>query len=230
MSTKILHILCEGQTEDAFVHGVLKPYLLNNGYYGGVKTVLVTTNRKLELSGGMTSYQRVKEDLHNMLSSFRDGDYEKHIFTTMFDFYALPTDFPAYSTAHTFNDKYKQVECLEEGIKYQIVDARFIPYIQLHEFEALVFCGLDFLYDLYPKSDKCIKLLKNELEQAGGLPEMVNNSPQTAPSKRLINAFEEMYNYDKVQSGKYITNRVGIEKLCSMCPHFKTWIDALINC
>ena len=41
MSVKILHVLCEGQTEQGFVENVLKPYLLANGY-AAVKSILVT--------------------------------------------------------------------------------------------------------------------------------------------------------------------------------------------
>lgn len=45
MKAKIIHVLCEGQTEQGFVEAVLKPYLIKNGVTT-VKSVLVTTNKK----------------------------------------------------------------------------------------------------------------------------------------------------------------------------------------
>ena len=41
MRAKIIHVLCEGQTEQGFVENVLKPYLLTHGY-AAVKSILVT--------------------------------------------------------------------------------------------------------------------------------------------------------------------------------------------
>ena len=32
MKAKIIHVLCEGQTEQGFVEAVLKPYLIKNGF------------------------------------------------------------------------------------------------------------------------------------------------------------------------------------------------------
>ena len=45
MKAKIIHILCEGQTEQGFVNEVLKPYLLTNGVTA-VKSILITTSKK----------------------------------------------------------------------------------------------------------------------------------------------------------------------------------------
>lgn len=45
MRAVIIHVLCEGQTEQGFVEEVLKPYLIEQGV-SSVKSVLVTTNKK----------------------------------------------------------------------------------------------------------------------------------------------------------------------------------------
>ena len=55
-------------------------------------------------------------------------------------------------------------------------------------------------------------------------PEMINNSPQTAPSKRLTNAIPQ---YDKVLDGNFIAMEIGLEKICEKCPLFKEWIGRL---
>ena len=56
----------------------------------------------------------------------------------MFDLYALPADFPGYAEARREVDPYGKVRILEDALGNDIADRRFIPYIQLHEFEALI--------------------------------------------------------------------------------------------
>lgn len=92
MIEKIVHVLCEGQTEQGFVDDVLKPYLILKGITS-VKSILVTINKKKNVRGGLVSYQHALDDLSIMIKSNIDGEYERHIFTTMFDLYALPNDF-----------------------------------------------------------------------------------------------------------------------------------------
>lgn len=231
MSSRIVHVLCEGQTEQGFVEEVLKPYLIRNGVTA-VKSVLISTNRKLNARGGMLSYQQAARDLDLMMRASLDGEYEKHVFTTMFDLYALPSDFPEYADAMKTADRYSRVDKLEQAFVQDINSVRFIPYIQLHEFEALVFCGINFLKDLYPDSDKGCKRLQEVLDKQPN-PELVNDSPATAPSKRIIRAIEEesgtRYNYDKPKTGKYVTDKVGMEILREKCRHFSDWVGKLLG-
>lgn len=231
MKAKIVHVLCEGQTEQGFVEDVLKPYLLENGC-AAVKSILVTTNKRMNACGGLESYQRVCNDLTIMLNANKDGEFERHIFTTMFDLYALPKEFPGYDEAHNIPDRYKRVAALENAFAGAIASDRFIPYIQLHEYEALVFCGLDYLCDMYKGTEKQIKQLNDELDRVGN-PELVNDNPNTAPSKRIIKAIEggrkTRFKYDKPKTGKYVAMRVGLENLRKQCPHFNEWIIQLLK-
>ena len=232
MSAKIVHVLCEGQTEQGFVEDVLKPSLVDHGC-AAVKSILVTTNKKKNVRGGLVTYLHVKNDLQIMLASNKDGDYERHVFTTMFDLYALPNDFPKYAESHIIADKYERVASFEAALADVFDSDRFIPYIQLHEYEALVFCGLDHLTEMYRGTEKSIENLKAELAEIGN-PELVNDNPTTAPSKRIINAIEgdkkNHFNYDKPKAGKYVAQKVGVDNLRSQCRHFDEWIDKLINC
>lgn len=232
MKKKIIHVLCEGQTEQGFVEDVLKPYLLGLGV-AAVKSVLITTNKKKNARGGMLSYKQAETDISVLMKSNRDGDYQRNIFTTMFDFYALPTDFPEYLKAQKFVDPYLKVSELEKAFASSINDCRFIPYIQLHEFEALLFCGIEYLQMLYPgTSKKCDKL--NEDLQKIGNPELINNGPTTAPSKRIITAIEgnknPSYSYNKPKTGRFVTKNIGIDKLRNECSHFNEWIERLLSC
>ena len=231
MSAKIIHVLCEGQTEQGFVDCVLKPYLINNGV-AAVKSILVTTNKKKNARGGLVAYLHAYNDLKTMLSMNPDSDYECHVFTTMFDLYALPNDFPGYTEAHSIADRYSRVAAFEKAFAKAIGSDRFIPYIQLHEYEALVFCGLDYLKDMYKECQKSVDKLKEELELIGN-PELVNDNPDTAPSKRIIKAIEgdkkTLYNYDKPKAGRYVAEKVGIEVLRKKCCHFNEWVENLIS-
>ena len=62
MKAKIIHVLCEGQTEQGFVEEVLRPYLQAQGV-AGVKSILITTNKKKNARGGMLSYAQAVTDL-----------------------------------------------------------------------------------------------------------------------------------------------------------------------
>ncbi|MDR0988577.1 MAG: DUF4276 family protein [Prevotellaceae bacterium] len=225
MSVVVLHVLCEGQTEERFASSVLKPYLKEFGIV--VKTTILTTNRKKRIRGGMLSYRQAKTDLELLMKQHAPKRYEQHFYTTMFDLYALPTDFPAYVRAHHAVDCYEVVQLLEDAFAQEMNHPRFIPYIQLHEFEALVFCGLDYLLDEYPDMKREIEHLKQVIKTSGDNTERINNTPQTAPSKRIIQAFEGKHHYDKPKLGVFVTHKVGIATLKEKCPHFKKWIAEL---
>lgn len=232
MKNKIVHILCEGQTEQGFVEEVLKPYLKNNGV-DSVKSILIITNKKKGTAGGMFSYNQVHNNLDIIKKTNVDNDYERHIFTTMFDYYELPSDFPGYNNSQNISDKYQRIDFLEKSFAQCENEKRLIPYIQLHEFEALVFCGLDYLSQAFPKCKKNICALKSALQKIGN-PELINNNPNTAPSKRIISALRRndkvpIYHYNKPMNGKDITKKIGIDILRAECKHFNEWIEKLIS-
>lgn len=232
MKAKIIHILCEGQTEQGFVEDVLRPYLQQKGV-SGVKSILISTNKKKNARGGMLTYNQALTDLNILQKTKIDGDYERHIFTTMLDLYALPDDFPGFEKCRTITDPYLKVSDLEKNFSDAINDKRFIPYIQLHEFEALLFCGIQYIASLYPGCEKRCEQLTQDLQKIGN-PELVNNSPETAPSKRIIKVVEGdkkmRYSYNKPKTGRYVTKTIGIDALRSKCRHFNEWIEKLISC
>ena len=229
MKTKIIHVLCEGPTEQGFVEEVLRPYLLEKGVTS-VKSIIVLTNKELNARGGMSSYTHVRLDLNLMRMMNSDSNYEKHIFTTMFDLYALPGDFPGYKEADAIVEPYARVNSLEQSFANAVNDSRFIPYIQLHEFEALLFCGIEHIVKIYPKCKKTCEQLTKDLQKVGN-PELIDNGPTTAPSKRIIKAIEgsKKYKYNKPTTGKSVTKEIGIDELRAKCPHFNEWIELLIN-
>ena len=225
MSQKIINILYEGATEDRFAQKVLKPHLKGFGIV--VKTQLLLTNKRKNFHGGMISYQRTKNDLSIWIKQLSGNKNETHYFTTMFDLYALPNDFHGYSDAKSKANCYETVQLLEEAFSNDINFYRFIPYIQLHDFEALVFCGLDYLLIEYPDMISEVESLRRILTGYDNNPERINDSPMTAPPKQVIKAFESKHHYDIPKMGEFVTSKVGIKELKDKCLHFKEWIEKL---
>jgi hypothetical protein len=218
---KRLIIVVEGDTEKEFVDKVLSPYL-------NAKGLLSVNSFKIKhTKGGLTKYQHLKTDLINCV-------YESNVLvSTLIDFYALPKDFPKYEEAKTIVNRANRLAFLEKAIVEDIEAEKensfpnLLPYIQLHEFEALVFSSIDAIKSLYSKDDAKF----NELEQIMASypnPEDINDSPQTAPSKRLKNN-QLIRGYNKVNDGIMIIEEAGIETVLSKCPRFKTWVETLIE-
>lgn len=223
---KVLHVLCEGHTEECFCKQVLKEYL--EVYDIKVKPQVLYTNKKKNGRGGLSNFSKVERDLTTMFNQFNDTANEQHWFTTMFDFYSLPNDFPGYQK-QCANHRLR-VANIENELGGYFGHKRFIPYIQLHEFEALVFAGLDKLKLQYPpgrKLDKSIEQLKKALRQHNDDPEEVNDSPNTAPSKRIISAFTGLHKYNKKMVGPDVVKAIGIDGLKTKCKHFAQWMTRL---
>ena len=141
----------------------------------------------------------------------------------MFDFYRLPNDFPGYAAAQKLSDPYEKAAYLEAALRADIGDDRFLPYLQLHEFEALIFADPQKLDWEYLEHESAIEeLLAVSADFAN--PELVNGSEATAPSKRIQQVIPE---FDKVTAGISVLTRIGLETLKIKCPHFAEWIGNL---
>jgi hypothetical protein len=141
----------------------------------------------------------------------------------MFDLYALPNDFPGYEKASSIRDPYEKVSTLEKAFSDDINDNRFIPYIQLHEFETLLFSDLSMLRLEYFEHNKEISQLEKVLVDFSNNPELINENRNTAPSKRIIKLIPE-YKGNKVNVGATIASMIGIDHLKKTCSHFNDWI------
>ena len=129
-----VHILVEGQTEESFVRELLVPHFVERQIY--LFTVLATTKRVKagpNFRGGITSYGRVQNDINRLL---QDGNVAA--VTTMIDYYGLPRDFPGIVDLPS-GDCYARVNHLQAAWTNVIGDPRFLPFLTLHEFEALLF-------------------------------------------------------------------------------------------
>ena len=97
---------------------------------------------------------------------------------------------------------------------------RFIPYIQLHEFEGLLFSDISVFKNNFTSGE----LQFSELEEAvksADTPEEINNGPATAPSVRLMKAIA---GYNKVVYGACLASEIGLTSIRSKCKLFDEWI------
>ena len=111
-------------------------------------------------------------------------------------------------------------------MKNDIGSHRFIAYIQLHEFEALLLANpQNFLVDFYEVND-AISSLEATVQAFNNNPELVNDGPATAPSKRIISLIPE-YKHNKVTVGAALAGFDGLPFLKSRCRHFGEWVTQL---
>ena len=146
-------------------------------------------------------------------------------FSTMFDLYALPDDFPGFEESKKKPSPYDRVQVLEDSLGIQVTYRRFVPYIQLHEFEALLFSDPSKFRKEFPNRERAIRQLATVKSQFGN-PEMIDDNPSKAPSKRIIQEIPE-YEGRKVSAGPEIAGAIGIATLREECPHFGDWLGRL---
>ena len=219
----ILYILVEGQTEEKFVKETLYKHLFSFAIFA--YPILFSTGKKnlRTHKGGIISYSQVKKNLMMLIRQFRNRQ-DVH-FTTMVDLFHLDRlhdKFPGFEDASKISDKYKLVTSLEESFRKDINHQfdKFIPYIQLHEFESLLFSDpakFDSQIDDSRKIDRLNQILKDFSN-----PELIND--EDAPSYRIKEIFPA---YDKVRHGAIISNRIGLNRIRSKCSHFNEWIIKL---
>lgn len=216
--SRVLNILVEGATEREFVSNVIYPYLLDRGI-SNVRTITIETSPGYK--GGDVRYlARFKPYIQKILSGKEDL-----IVTSFIDFYRLRNDFPNYDRIKTLRTTEEKVSLIEQGCLEDVQDDRFIPYIQLHEFEGLLFSspnGFNELFPDLPPSNR--KELLATIEQFPN-PEMINDRPEFAPSKRLEKLIPH---YQKPLYGSMIALENGISSIIEKCPRFNNWIQTLI--
>jgi len=163
----------------------------------------------------------MKDDIQRFLKQETSPDVR---FTTMIDLYGLMQDFPNFDSAKSLQPRLR-INALEAAFYQDINDRRFIPYIQLHEYEALLFSDIQCLNSQFENRENQINELATISSQFES-PELINDGPQTAPSKRIIQHIPE-YENRKVMVGSLAAEHIGLPKLRSRCPHFDEWIKKL---
>ena len=221
---KELYVFCEGQTEQGFCKQVLQPRLFPE-HDGLVHTILIAHSRRHGVihRGGIGKYATLRRDIQSGMKQRASADVR---FTTMIDLYKSPGDVPG-KPAHTLepNNPTPYVEALESAFRDDIGDLRFIPYLQLFEYETLLFSDPDKFRISFDDCDKAVESLK---EIAASVPslEHIDDGEATAPSKRIIALLPGYYGL-KTTAGPDIAALIGVDVLRARCPHFGVWIARL---
>lgn len=214
-------IIGEGQTEQEFCNDVLQPYFNQKGIYLQNATIKKT-------GGGIVKWEALKHQIETHLKQDREV-----IVTLLIDFYGITSNhlFPNWDVAQVLisKDKYEAIKLLENSMLDSVDKAlfhRFIPYIQLHEFEGLLFSNPDiFLSNFEPNEFKDLSYLHQTIAEHSN-PEMINDGYHTAPSKRLKRILS---GYDKIVYGSLIAQEIGLDIIREKCIGFNNWIEKLEN-
>jgi hypothetical protein len=226
-----LYVIAEGYSENGFLNRLLGAHLGALGLALHVPIIGKATSK-----GGLKfrSFDQVCQEVVQFLRS-RQAPYV----TTFFDFYGLPTSHssgwqfvadakkrhvaPSSAAAELENHFLEHVTSM---VNRADVAARFHPYVQVHELEALFFSQPDVLAETL--GNKGIeKALRQIVTDCGGC-ELINDSPQTAPSKRLERVSA---NYKKGRSAMAHAPRLGsnldLSLIRTACPRFHNWLSQL---
>ncbi len=210
-------VIVEGKTEQIFIDSILAPYLGSKNI--GMRATQVS---KPGQKGGDVRFVRVKKDIKNHLKQ-RPDTYV----STFVDYYGIK-EWPGLDKVTPQTAPAQIAKALNEAAIDKVADflpevqteRRFIPFIAVHEFEALLFSDAETLADLLS-----IDISKvNDVLDEFGQPEAINNNPHTAPSKRL-DLWTKHGKFPKTTMGITIAHRIGIEKMRKKCSLFDAWLQ-----
>ncbi|MCB9567334.1 MAG: DUF4276 family protein [Myxococcales bacterium] len=222
MQRVTLFIVVEGYSESGF----FGPFLAEHLGTLGIDLHVPVIGKGKAKGGMLRSFSEVCRELGYFLA-----DRRRPVVTTFFDYYGFPEatrlgwDFVAEAKSKS------GVEGLEARLRESVLaaspdaDDRFIPYVQMHELEALYFAEPTVFAEVLETPALSGKLEKIALDSGGC--EAINDSPTTAPSKRL----EKMCSYKKGRKAAGHAPRLGkrmaLDRVRLACPRFNEWLTRL---
>ena len=215
---KRLIIICEGPTEQAFCNDLLRDYFQS-------KDIILEAPTIKHSNGGIVAWDTLRKQIVRHLN---EGNCIVSLFV---DYYRIRVsyNFPGWMTSKSINNVYDRMHFLFEQMSLNMDEklrSRFVPYIQLHEFEGLLFSDISAFQNNFTKNELNFSLLESAVNSAD-TPEEINNGPATAPSERLKKA---VCGYDKVTDGAFLALEIGLETIREKCILFNEWIEKLETC
>lgn len=226
MTRLLLHV--EGQTEESFVSEVLRGHLVSHGYTS-VQARLMGSARQRRRRGGVRPWRSALKDiLHHLRQDPRC------IAGTMVDYYGLPADgetaWPGRAAASRMSVTVERARTVERALADAVAEEmgssfnrrRFVPYVMMHEFEAMLFSDCSAFSQAVGRPD-----LTGELEQIRRefeTPEDIDDSRETAPSKRILRLLPA---FEKPFMGNLGVQHIGLHTIRRECHHFSAWLQGL---
>lgn len=206
-----IKILVEGQAEETFVRDVLEPRFRSRNKW----LIPILARTSASGRGGVVSYGKIKHQVTRLCREERSA-----YVTTMIDLYGLPVDFPGMNSAPQGNC-FDRACYLEKKLSENISEGNFISNILVHEFEGLLFSEPEKFSEWFDESTTT-RLI--QVRDAFDSPEDINDSPQTAPSKRIMAIAS---GYQKTLHGPLIGSDIGLDVIRRKCAHFSGWLEKL---
>ena len=153
--------------------------------------------------------------------------------TIMVDYYGLPMSgagaWPGRAESSSSPSAAK-AEIVEDRISQDVQSKMgntfykncFVPYLMMHEFEALLFSDCTNFGNGIGKPELIEKFQKIRNRFAN--PEEIDETPNQAPSKRIQALVE---GYEKPLLGTLAVLNIGLDRIRTECPNFSKWMDKL---
>lgn len=223
---KNLYVIVEGETEVAFVERILIPYFNQRGIYNHIQAI------PMEVKGGGHGFNNIE----HFKNTIKPLIFKQNIIiSTLIDHYGINSEkkLPNYENCIKQLAPEDRIRCMEDALLAEVKSIKddcshFIPNILRHEMETLFFADVENGFAL--EDDGIQKEVAAICAQYPNI-EDINNSPKTAPSKRLIEIYEKYgKKYKKITDGvDTIAEYTGIEKMLEKSPRFKNWVENLIQ-
>lgn len=210
-------IICEGDTEKEFCNKLLSPYFSS-------KDIFIQSPLIKKSMGGIVRWSDLKKQILLHLKN----DKTAYV-TTLIDYYGLYAkyQFPQWDDAMKVRDKNARMDFLEKAMLEDVsvsLQHRYLPYIQLHEFEGLLFNNIRIFYEIIPKQELVgIEELKRTFIDFDN-PEMINDTRETSPSHRLMRIIK---GYNKVVYGNILADAIGLENIREKSKRFNEWLNKI---
>ena len=226
MTRLLVHV--EGQTEETFVNKVLAPHLYRIGY-SQVGARLMGNARQRSGRGGGRAWSSVRQGIVDHLNADTGC-----VVSTMVDYYGLPQTGPkawpnrADSAQQPFPCRPARVEhALHDDVIRHMGNSfhtsRFVPFVMMHEFEALLFSDCQRFAEGIGGGPQLAGKFQDIRDQFD-TPEHINDSPITAPSKRVLALVP---GYQKPLDGTNAALHIGLDAIRGQCSHFADWLIRL---
>lgn len=222
---KRIYVIVEGPSEREFVSRILAPHF-------GKEGLAISAIPMLKSGGGMgfSNLEHFKNNVEPLLYQ-----HDQPIITTMVDLYRFPvqsgdreeeTELKKHSSNPDIDERLSGLENILSAAVQKIKPyPNFIPYIQKHEFEALLFSNTEVFFE----NSGIKKAVESVLEEIPN-PEDINSTEEGHPANRLKKIFKVHRNkYVKGADAVVFAELAGIEVILEKCPRFQLWIETLIT-
>lgn len=196
-----LAIVVEGQTEEEFTKRVLAAPL------GGIGIIA----HPICMHGDVT-VERLASEMSRLVRSY-------DLVTSLVDFYGFRGK--GHDTPEQLQERIDAA--VRDKILRNFDHSRIFSYVQRYEFEGLLFSDVTAFGNLINLPDRAVPELRRVRSQFHS-PEDINDSPNTAPSKRILNVIPR---YQKVVDGPTLAEDIGLNAIRAECSRFNSWLSRL---